>query len=486
VIDVSRPDLADLGATQLADQLRSGALSATQLAEAVCARIEATEPVLHAFIAFDRDGFLTAAIETDQARQTAGGAARVPGLPVAVKDNLDVAGQRTTAGSRVLGHSGRLAADDAGAVSRVRHAGGLIVGKTNLHEFAYGATGVNPRHGTPRNPWDLTRVPGGSSSGSAVAVAALQVPLAVGTDAAGSIRMPASLCGVVGLKPTFGRVSTRGLLASHNATLDHVGPLARNVADAALGLQILAGFDPADSTSIDEPVPDYVAALDERDSLRGLRVGIPSSYFFQHVDPAVESGVRTAIDVLGQLGAELVGLDIPDLDDMMSARLALFADGLAFHLPHLRSHPELYTREIRQRLCVDAFVQAHDYSRASRVRRLLRERFARAFVDSRVDVIATPTTPIAAVPAEQLSVTSGEGPPEPVGLAMLRLTAPANLTGLPAISVPAGFVQTRVSELPFGLQLMARPFQEPLLLRAAHLFEQSTPWHKRRPPDLDA
>jgi aspartyl-tRNA(Asn)/glutamyl-tRNA(Gln) amidotransferase subunit A len=171
---------------------------------------------------------------------------------------------------------------------------------------------------------------------------------------------------------------------------------------------------------------------------------------------------------------------------MMSARLALFADGLAFHLPHLRSHPELYTREIRHRLFVDAFVQAHDYSRASRVRRLMRERFAGAFIDNHVDLIATPTTPIAAVPAEQWSVTFADAPPEPVGLAMLRLTAPANLTGLPAISVPAGFVQTGMSELPFGLQLMARPFQEPLLLQAAHLLEQSTAWHQRRPPDLDA
>jgi aspartyl-tRNA(Asn)/glutamyl-tRNA(Gln) amidotransferase subunit A len=485
VIEVSRPDLAEMSATHLAEQLRSGTLSATQLAQAVCARIEATEPALHAFIAVDREGFLNSAMEADKAQDT-GGAAPLLGLPVAVKDNLDVAGLRTTAGSRVLGHAGRLATHDAGAVSRVRDAGALIVGKTNLHEFAYGATGVNPRHGTSANPWDLTRVPGGSSSGSAVAVAASQVPLAVGTDAAGSIRMPASLCGVVGLKPTFGRVSTRGLVASHNATVDHVGPLARSVADAALGLQILAGFDPADSTSIDELVPDYVAGLNERDSLRGLRVGVPAGYFFHHVDPEVESGVRTAIDVLGRLGAELVGIDIPDLEDMMPARLALFADGLAFHLPHLRTHPELYTREIRHRLCVDAFVQAHDYSRASRVRRLLRERFAHAFLDHRVDLIATPTTPIAAVPVEQWSVTFGEAPPEPVGLAMLRLTAPANLTGLPAISVPAGFVQTGLSEMPFGLQLMARPFQEPLLLQAAHLLEQSTPWHKRRPPDLEA
>jgi aspartyl-tRNA(Asn)/glutamyl-tRNA(Gln) amidotransferase subunit A len=469
--------LLDLTASELVEQLRRGWISATDLAEAVCARVEATEPVLHAFINFARAPFLQAAAASSNTGLLAG-------LPVAVKDNIDVAEMRTTAGSRVLGHAGRPASEDAGAVARLRRAGALIVGKTNMHEFAYGATGVNPRLHTPANPWDLSRIPGGSSSGSAVAVAARIVPLALGTDAAGSIRMPASLCGVVGLKPTYGRVSTRGLVASHNVTVDHVGPLASTVADAALGLQAIAGRDPLDAMSIDEPVPDYVGSLDCRDSLQTLRIGVPNSYFFERIDPEVEDRVRTAVECLGRLGATLVEVDIPDLTDMMATRLALFAEGLAFHLPHLRAHPELYSREIRHRLYTDAFVQAHDYARAQRVRRLLQDRFARAFIDSDLHVLAAPTTPIAAVPVEQWSVRVADGRPEPVGLALLRLTAPSNLSGLPALSVPAGF--TSMPPLPVGLQLIGRPFEEQLLLQVAHVYEQATGWFKYRPLDVAA
>jgi aspartyl-tRNA(Asn)/glutamyl-tRNA(Gln) amidotransferase subunit A len=294
--------------------------------------------------------------------------------------------------------------------------------------------------------------------------------------------MPASLCGVVGLKPTYGRVSTRGLVASHNISVDHVGPLANTVADAALGLQAIAGHDPLDSTSVDEPVPDYVGGLDQRDSLHGLRIGVPISYFFERVDAEVEDRVRTAVDCLRRLGATLVDVEIPDLADMMAARLALFADGLAFHLPHLRAHPELYSREIRHRLYTDAFVQGHDHARALRVRRLLQERFARAFIDNEVAVLAAPTTPIAAVPIEQWSARFAGGRPEPVGLALLRLTAPSNLSGLPAVSVPAGF--TSMPPLPVGLQLIGRPFEEQLLLQVAHVYEQEAGWFKYRPLDV--
>jgi aspartyl-tRNA(Asn)/glutamyl-tRNA(Gln) amidotransferase subunit A len=236
--------------------------------------------------------------------------------------------------------------------------------------------------------------------------------------------------------------------------------------------------------SIDEPVPDYVVAIGKQDSLRGVRVGVPATYFFDRVDLEVESGIRIAIDSLAQLGATLVSVDIPDLHDMMAARLPLFADGLAFHLPHLRAHPELYSREIRHRLYADAFVQAHDSARAGRVRRLLQERFAQAFLwHGGVDLIATPTTPITALPVDQWSVCIGDSEPEPIGLALLRLTAPANMTGLPALSVPAGFT---AASLPFGLQLIARPFQECLLLAAAHAYEQSAGWYTRRPPGIGA
>ena len=470
---VSPANVAELGATEISTLVRAGAFDPSNVARVTLERIEATEPTLRAFISVDRAPTLA----------SDGCDGLLAGVPVAIKDNLDVAGFCTTAGSRVLGHAGRKADVDAAAVARWRAAGALIVGKTNLHEFAYGATGVNPRWSTPANPWNSRCIPGGSSSGSAVSVAARQVPLALGTDAAGSIRMPASLCGIVGLKPTRGRVSTRGLLASHNASLDHVGPLARRVADVALGLQACAGYDALDSTSLDEPVPDYVAGLGARSDLRGLRVGVPRAYLFERVDPEVEHGVRLAIDHLTKLGATLVTFEIADLEDMMAARLALFADGLVFHLPHLVAHPELYSREIRHRLYTDVFVTAHDYARAARVRTILRDRFAAAFRDDKLDVLAMPTTPVTALPLDQwLLDWPGRGE-EPVGLALLRLTAPFNLTGLPAISVPAGFTDTN---LPFGLQLVARPFAECLLLQVAHHFEQTTAWHERRPPDVES
>jgi aspartyl-tRNA(Asn)/glutamyl-tRNA(Gln) amidotransferase subunit A len=464
----------DLGATQLVSLLRDGAVTPMELAQALVARVAATDGLLHAFVHFEAEHVLRAAEHADSTTLLAG-------LPIAVKDNLDVADVPTTAGSRVLGDAGRVATHDAGAVARVRASGGVIAGKTALHEFAYGATGVNPSHGTPANPWDLSRMPGGSSSGSAVAVAARQAPLALGTDAAGSIRMPAALCGVVGLKPTFGRVSTRGVVASHNTTVDHVGPIARSVADVALGMAALAGFDPDDITSIDEPVADYVGALARQDSLHGVRIGVPRTYFFERVASDVEHGVRTAIEHLASLGADLFDLDIPDLDDLMPLRLALFADGVAFHLPHLREHPELYTREIRQRLLVDTFMHAHDVARAQRVRTILQQRFARAFIDDDVQAIATPTTPVVAAPTDAWMVEWPGAQPEPIGLALLRLTAPANLTGLPAISVPCGF--TASPELPIGLQLIGRPFEEAALLHIAHVYECTTPWHMRRPPE---
>ncbi|HEV7664061.1 MAG TPA: amidase [Chloroflexota bacterium] len=469
-------DLLQLSATDLAARLSTGAASPTAVADAVAERVAATNAMQRSFISFDA---------ADVAAQARALAREIPrgllhGVPVAIKDNIDVRGQVTTAGTSFLGDN--VADFDAYVVVRLRAAGALISGKTNLHEFAYGATGLNPHHGTPPNPFDPQRVPGGSSSGSAVAVASKIVPLALGTDAAGSIRMPASLCGIVGLKPTHGRVSARGLVASHNATVDHIGPLARTVADAARCLQAIAGYDPADPMSLDEPVPDYVAALDQRQSLRGVRVGIPSTYFFDCVDPEVEDGVRRAIDSLGHLGATLVSVDIPDVMAMMAARLALFADGLAWHVPHLRSQLHAYSPEIRQRLLTDLFVQGHEYARASRVRRLLQERFARAFRDTGVDVLASPTTPMPAPLIDQdyivLPSADGHCQAEPVGLAMLRLTAPANLTGLPALSVPAGLTQP--AGLPFGLQLMARPFDESVLLSVAHVYEQSAPAPRMR------
>jgi aspartyl-tRNA(Asn)/glutamyl-tRNA(Gln) amidotransferase subunit A len=307
------------------------------------------------------------------------------------------------------------------------------------------------------------------------------VPLALGTDSAGSVRMPAALCNVVGLKATHGRVSMRGLLASLTVTTDHIGPLTRTVADTALMLEVMAGYDPADPFSHDRPVPDYRAALGR--GLRGVRVGVPTNYFFDLCDPAVADGVRTAIAALADLGARIVDVTIPDLEPMMHVRGGLAGEALAFVDAPLRAHPEQISPDIRARLYAAYLVSAGDYARANRVRRLLMDRFAAAFRE--VDLLAAPAAVVPAFPIGGATVPlrdyrKGRDGQQPVTTTLIRNTAPGNLTGLPSISVPAGFT---AAGLPFGLLLTARPFAEELLLAAAHAYEQATNWHTRAPAD---
>jgi aspartyl-tRNA(Asn)/glutamyl-tRNA(Gln) amidotransferase subunit A len=471
-------DLLELSALELARLIETREVSPVDVVQETSRRLDATEPILHAFVLRLEEEALAAARAAEQ--EIAAGRYRGPlhGIPVAIKDNIAVAGTVTAAGTRFLDDN--VTPDDAEAVRRLRAAGAIVVGKTNLHELALGSTTINPHYGTTCNPWRTDCIVGGSSGGSAAAVAGRQVPLALGTDSAGSVRMPATVCGIVGLKPTHGRVSVRGLVASLTVTTDHIGPMTRTVADAALMLDAMAGHDPQDPFSRDRPLPRYADALGAAD-LRGVRIGVPTNFFFDLADPAVVAGVRAAIGELERLGATTSEVTIPDLEEMMEIRVGLGGEGLAFVTPYLRAHPERFSPELRRRLYANYFITAGDYARTNRVRRLVQERFAAAM--QHVDLLATPTAAVVAWPQPDQAVAvhdyrSGEDTTLSAGVALRRLTAPANFTGLPAITVPCGFT---TAGLPIGLQLMARPFEEARLLAAAHAYEQATPWHTRRP-----
>jgi aspartyl-tRNA(Asn)/glutamyl-tRNA(Gln) amidotransferase subunit A len=470
-------ELLELTGLELAQQIERRAVSPVEVVRAVYRRLDTTEPLWNCFVLRTAETALAEAAAAE--REIAAGGYRGPlhGLPLAVKDNIAVANTITAAGAKFLHDN--FTPDDAEAVRRLRTAGAIVVGKTNLHELALGSTTINPWYGATRNPWSTEHIPGGSSGGTAAAVVGGQVPLGLGTDSAGSIRMPASVCGIVGVKPTHGRVSVRGLVASLTVTTDHIGPMTRTVADSALMLEAMAGYDPRDPFSLDRPVPDYRAALGR--DLRGVRVGVPSNYYFDLIDPAVDTGVRVAIGELAGLGAELVDVTIPDLETMMQARWGLGGEALAFVTPYLRTRSKQFSPELRERLLAAHFLLAGDYARANRVRRLLMERFAATFRE--VDLLAVPATIVPAFPITAQAVTvpdtrTGADVTLPASLVLLRTTSTANMTGLPAISVPAGFTP---AGLPIGLMLIARPFEEALLLAAAHAYEQATPWHTRRP-----
>lgn len=380
-------------------------------------------------------------------------------MPVGLKDLIDVAGMATTASSRA--RTGHRAEADSTVAARLASAGAVLVGKTHTHEFAYGLT-------TPQttNAWNPDRVAGGSSGGSAVAVAAGAAAFALGTDTGGSIRVPAALNGVVGLKPTYGLVPRRGV-TSLSWSLDHVGPLTRTVEDAGLVLAALVGHDPHDPASVAAPATDHRPGPGT--DLTGLRVGVPNNYYFDRVDPEVEAAVRRAIERLEGLGARLVDVEIPMTRYIRAAHWGLMVpEASAYHERTLRVVPDLYGTDVRVLLEAGELMTAGDYLRAQRARTLM----GRAWRDvlEAVDLIAAPTVPITAVESGRTEVTWGDGSVEGVADAYVRLSAPANLTGVPALSVPVGLDS---AGLPIGMQLMGRPFGEATLLRAGHAFERT-------------
>ncbi|HZR98407.1 MAG TPA: amidase [Chloroflexota bacterium] len=466
-------DLAYLSVEALGERLRRRELSPVEITRVYLDRIAALDPELHAFITVTADQALAEATAAERA--IAAGQRRGPlhGVPLAIKDLFYTAGVRTTAGSRILADF--VPAEDATVVARLREAGAVPVGKTNMEEFAYGATSLNPHYGACRNPWDPERIAGGSSGGSAAAVAAGLCAAALGSDSGGSIRQPAALCGLVGLKPTYGRVSKHGVVPL-SWSQDHVGPMTRTVRDAALLLQALAGPDPRDPASSDAPVSDYLGGIEA--GVAGLRVGLPRDFFFERVDAATEAAVRGAARTLEGLGARVEEVPMPQAAPAFAAGAAiLFAEATAYHERWLRTRPADYDPAVRARLEVGATLLATDYLKAQRARRLLVEQAVRLF--DHVDVLLTPTSAVPAPRRDEHLIRWPDGTEEDVRGATLRFTRVFNLLGLPAVSVPCGETP---GGLPLGLQIVGRPFAEAMVLRVARAHELAQPWEARRPP----
>lgn len=446
----------------LATALRERRLSPVEVVGALLERIEIVDKELNAFITVLPERALEEAARAE--KEILDGEYRGPlhGVPVGLKDLIYTKGVRTTMGSAffedyVPDHS-------ATVVSKLEEAGAIIVGKTNTHEFAYGPTGDRSYFGPTRNPHDPDRIPGGSSGGSGAAVAAGLCYAALGSDTAASVRVPAALCGVVGMKPTFGRVSKSGVFPLA-WTLDHVGPLTRTVEDNALLLNALAGYDAQDPYSADMPLEDFARELQR--SVRGGSVGVPVNHYFENVESEVEGRVREAIEVFRSLGAEVREVEIPDLPETLKAqRIILAVEAYTVHEERLKSEPERFGDEISERIRDAEHLKAYRYARAQQItKRRSLEEFERALEE--VDVLLTPTVPIAATEIGQREVESG-GHKELVFSALTRLTGPTNLNGLPSLSIPCGFTG---SGLPVGLQLIGRSFDEATLYRYGHAHE---------------
>ncbi len=387
------------------------------------------------------------------------------GVPLALKDLIDTAGVPTTAGSALF--KDRIPTEDAEVMRRLTAAGAVLLGKQNLHEFAYGGSSMVSYFGEVRNAWDTERITGGSSGGSATAVAAGLGYGAIGTDTAGSVREPAALCGVVGLKPTYGRISTRGVIPL-SASLDHVGPITRTVADAAIMLQAIAGFDPQDETSADIPVEDYVAGL--KKSAGQLRVGVPRKFFFDDLDPDVAASINHALSGLASLGAELHDLELSVPTD----RTLQSAESFSVHAEFVRRNPESYQPETLRRIRSGEKTTVETVLECRRDLARMRRDIVGTFDD--VDLLVTPTTPIPAPSIVELKQNSDLLRPQE--LLLLRNTRPVNVWGLPAISIPCGFTP---AGLPIGLQIIGPHWGEARVLQFAHAYEQATAWHKREP-----
>ncbi|WP_121721542.1 amidase [Streptomyces sp. E2N171] len=451
----------ELSLAAAAREIRERRLSPVELVDSVLDRIEQVEPHVAAYVAVSADHARRTAREAE--REAAHGSYRGPlhGIPAGLKDVIDVVGVSTTASSRT--RAGHRAASDSTVAESLRAAGAILIGKTHTHEFAYGLT-------TPQtnNAWDQERIAGGSSGGSAVAVASGAATFALGTDTGGSIRVPATLNGVVGLKPTYGLVPRHGV-TSLSWSLDHVGPITRTVDDAALVLTAIAGHDPRDPASVAVPGADYRPSPEP--DLTGVRVGVPRTYYFEHVDAEVAAAVRRALAQLEALGARLIDIDIPMTRYIQATQWGLMVpEATAYHESTLRTVPELYQADVRILLEAGELMGAGDYLRAQRARTLMRDAWARILEE--VDVIAAPAVPMAAVPSGQETVTWPDGTVESVSDAYVRLSSPANITGVPALSVPVG---RDAAGVPIGMQLLGRPFAERTLLRVGHAYERTQP-----------
>ena len=465
-------EICYMSAGRLGPMIQSGDISPVEIIEAHLSRIRSTEPILNSFITVLADEARAAARQAE--RDIRAGRYRGPlhGIPVGLKDLFNTGGVRTTSGSRI--YDNYIPAQDCTVAARFREAGAILLGKLNMHQFAYGPTGENPDYGHMHNPWDPERVSGGSSGGSGSATAAGQCTITTGSDTGGSIRIPAALCGIVGLKPTYGRVSRHGLTPLA-WSMDHPGPMVRTVEDAAISMNIIAGHDPLDVASANVPVPDFTAAL--TGDIRGLRIGVPRQYLEAPLDPEIRQSVNDALGHMETLGAEVVEVEFPEFNDAAAiSTTMLMAEASACFRDLLASDGSRLYEPVRLRLEAGLFISAADYLRAQQGRAIF-DRAARLLLDD-VHLLAGPTEPVTAPPLLQQQVLAGE---QEIGTvaALTQYTRPYNITGFPAISVPCGFT---AEGMPIGLQLAGRPFDEETVLRAAHAFEQSTDWHTRRPP----
>ncbi|MCE9611870.1 MAG: Asp-tRNA(Asn)/Glu-tRNA(Gln) amidotransferase subunit GatA [Chthoniobacter sp.] len=479
----------ELPALSLADvqaRLRAKEVSPAEVLRALDARIGQVDPQIHGYLSRDLDAALACAEKADVSLP-------LGGVPIAIKDVINVNGEPCTAASKIL--QGYRANYDATVIRKLRAAGAIPFGRCNLDEFAMGSSTENSAFGHTRNPWDTSRIPGGSSGGSAAVVAANEAFAALGSDTGGSIRQPAALCGIVGLKPTYGRVSRFGLIA-FASSLDQIGPFTKTVRDAALVLNAIAGRDPQDSTSLDEPVPDHTALLGR--DLHGVRLGMPREYFIEGLDPQVDAAVRAAVKHYESLGAEIVEVSLPNTEHAVgvyyiiataeaSANLARFdgvryghraadATGLLDH--YGRTREEGFGPEVKRRIILGTYVLSSGYYdafylRAQKVRTLIRRDFSEAF--EKVDAIICPTSP-------EVAFKAGDRSDDPLKMYLADIfTIATNLAGIPGLSIPCGFAEVDGRKLPIGLQLLGKPFQESQLLQIAHAYEQSTDWHKARP-----
>jgi aspartyl-tRNA(Asn)/glutamyl-tRNA(Gln) amidotransferase subunit A len=464
--------LHEQSVAELSDLIAGGAVSPVEIAESCLERIAACNAKLNAVVTLQAEQAMAEArvAEAEITRGARRGA--LHGIPVAHKDLYWTRRLRTTAGSQL--RADFLPDEDATIVARMKAAGMVLMGKLNTQEFAYGPTNEHSLFGPVLNPWDLRRYAGGSSGGSGAALAARMLPAATGSDTGGSIRIPACCCGITGLKPTYGRTSRYGIFPLA-WSMDHGGPMARSARDVAMLLQVIAGPDPRDPSTAIREVPEYSAAL--TGNVSGRRVGIPIRYFYDRASLEIEDTVRRALQVLESLGAELIEIDIPDVEHSAAAAAVLYyVEATAYHDDEfLAGRGHLFTDRVRRFLELGNFILARDYVQAQRYRALLGRRIADLW--SRVDLIATPTLPITATPLGQATVTPRSNE-EPVYLALLRNTEPFNLTGLPALTVPCGFSD---DGLPIGMQIVGRPFAEADVLCAGDAFQRETNWHERQP-----
>ena len=480
-------DLPSLSVAALRTQLRSGTLSPLEALEALEQRIAQVDPIIGGYLSRDLSKAREEAAQADLQKP-------LGGVPIAIKDVINVRGEGCSAASKIL--RGYTASYDATVIRKLREAGAIPFGRLNLDEFAMGSSTENSAYQITRNPWDPSRIPGGSSGGSAAVVAAQEAFASLGSDTGGSIRQPAALCGCVGLKPTYGRVSRFGLIA-FASSLDQIGPFTKTTEDAALLLNAIAGKDPLDSTSLDAPAEDFTRFLGQ--DLRGLRLGMPKEYFIPGINPQVDQAVREAIRHFESLGAEIVEVSLPHTDYAVavyyivataeaSANLARY-DGVRYghraeNAPnlleqYLRTRSEGFGEEVKRRILLGTYVLSSGYYdayylRAQKVRSLIREDFSKAF--QKVDALICPTSP-------EVAFKLGDRSGDPLKMYLADIfTIAANLAGICGLSLPCGFAEVEGRPLPIGLQLLGKPMEEARLLQMAHAYEQSTPWHKQRPP----